>query len=159
MANEMALAEIAMLEGRDVGLSRWFEIGQDRIDSFATLTEDSYFIHTDPDRARAESPFGDTVAHGFLTLSFLSAMSYDALPNVAGKRMQVNYGFDRIRFVAPVPAGARIRGRFVLKRCEWDGKEEATLTYGVTVEIENAERPAVVADWVARIWGAFSDAP
>ncbi|MEM9048817.1 MAG: MaoC family dehydratase [Pseudomonadota bacterium] len=158
MSQPITLATLAGQEGAEIGVSRWFALAQEQINRFAALTEDAYFIHTDPARARAETPFGGTVAHGFFTLSFLSAMSYDALPEVAGKRMQVNYGFDRIRFVAPVPAGARIRGRFALSRCQWAGGEEATLTYGVTVEIADAERPAVVADWVARIWGAFGEA-
>ncbi|MEM8740269.1 MAG: MaoC family dehydratase [Pseudomonadota bacterium] len=155
MKTPITMSELQSRTGAEVGLSRWFELDQSRIDRFAEVSEDAYFIHTDPERAKAEAPFGGTIAHGFLTLSLLSAMSYDALPEVVGKRMQVNYGFDRIRFVAPVPAGSAVRGRFLLSKCERTGPEEATLTYSVTVEIENSERPALAASWIARIWGNF----
>lgn len=155
MSEEVTLSDLAARIGEETGLSRWFALDQPRIDAFAELTEDAYFIHTDPARAAAETPFGGTVAHGFLTLAFLSAMAYDALPTLAGRSMQVNYGFDRLRFVAPVPAGARIRGRFVLTRCD-PRPGEVTLTHAVTVEIEGQDRPAIAADWLTRIWGAFS---
>ncbi|MEM9198270.1 MAG: MaoC family dehydratase [Pseudomonadota bacterium] len=155
MKTPITMSELQSRTGAEVGLSRWFELDQSRIDRFAEVSEDTYFIHTDPERAKAEAPFGGTIAHGFLTLSLLSAMSYDALPEVVGKRMQVNYGFDRIRFVAPVPAGSAVRGRFLLSKCERTGPEEATLTYSVTVEIEDSERPALAASWIARIWGNF----
>ena len=92
-------------------MSRWFLIDQKRIDAFADATEDWQFIHVDPEAAKA-TPFGSTIAHGFLTLSMLSAIAYDALPRVSGLAMGVNYGFDKVRFVAPVRAGRRIRGRF-----------------------------------------------
>src|ERR1700722_15621177 len=99
--------------GAETGVSRWFEISQTRIDAFAEVTEDMQFIHVDPAAARA-TPFGGTIAHGFLTLSMLSAIAYDALPRLAGLAMGVNYGFDKLRFVTPVRAGSRIRGRFKL---------------------------------------------
>ena len=100
--------------GGELGISEWFRIDQGMIDAFADLTQDRYFIHIDPARAAA-TQFGGTIAHGFLTMSMLSAMAYQACPAVEGTKTQVNYGFNRLRFVAPVPTGSRIRGRFVLK--------------------------------------------
>lgn len=148
-AGALTVAEMASRLGEELGVSRWFTIDQPMIDAFAALCEDDQFIHVDPERAR-ETPFGGTVAHGFLTLSLLSAMAYDAEPPLKGARMSVNYGFDRLRFVAPVPAGARVRGRFVLAEVEERRPGEVTLAWDVTVEIEGAERPAVAARWLQR---------
>lgn len=136
--------------GEEVGVSRWFEIPQSRIDAFADLTEDWQFIHIDRDRAAAETPFGGTIAHGFLTVSMLSAMTYDAVPRVDGVAMGVNYGFDKLRFLSPVPAGARIRGRFTLQSAEERREGEMTMTYAVEVEIEGQEKPALAAEWLSR---------
>src|SRR5260370_27172519 len=99
--------------GTEVGVSRWFAIDQSRIAAFADITEDRQFIHVDPEAARA-TPFGGAIAHGFLTLSMLSALAMDALPAIEGRAMGVNYGFDKLRFLSPVPAGARIRRRLQL---------------------------------------------
>lgn len=126
-------------------VSRWFEMGQGRIDAFAAVTEDRQPIHLDP--AAAER-FGGTIAHGFLTLSMLSAMAYDAYPEEAG--LSVNYGFDRIRFLSPVPSGARIRGRFATALEEERAPGERTLHRDVTVEVAGAARPALVARWIGR---------
>lgn len=145
----MGVAEMAARLGEELGVSRWFDVDQPRIDAFAALCEDRQYIHVDPVRA-AETPFGGTVAHGFLTLSLLSAMAYDAEPPLAGARMSVNYGFERLRFVAPVPAGARVRGRFVLAGLEERAPGEVTLSWDVTVEIEAGTRPAVAARWLQR---------
>lgn len=129
-------------------VSRWFAIDQDRIDAFAAVCEDDQFIHVDPDRA-TPTRFGGTVAHGFLTLSMLSAMAYDAMP-LRGE-MSVNYGFDRIRFLAPVPSGARVRARFALAASEERAPGETTLHWDVTVEVEGGgARPALVARWITR---------
>src|SRR6188768_4146023 len=100
--------------GNDEGTGEWFEVTQSQIDQFADVTEDHQFIHVDPERAKA-TPFGGTVAHGFLTMSLLAPMAFDAQPRLTGTAMSVNYGFDRVRLMAPVRAGSRIRGRFVLK--------------------------------------------
>ena len=125
-------------------LSRWYEIGQDRINAFADVTEDWQFIHLDTERM---APHGGTMAHGFLTLSMLSAMSYDVQPEIPGMVQGLNYGFDRIRFVSPVRAGQRIRGRFsVSDVVEKPGRYD--VTWDVTVEIDGAERPAIVAKWI-----------
>ena len=146
----VTLAELAAQTGAVVGTSRWFEIGQGRIDAFADATEDWQFIHVDPDRAAAEVPFGGTIAHGFLTVAMLSAMAYDALPVLAGRTMGVNYGFDRLRFVSPVPAGARIRAAFTLIEAREQAPGEIATKYGVTVEIEGRDKPALVAEWLTR---------
>ena len=151
----VALDDLVAREGQEIGVTRWFSMDQDRINAFADCTEDWYFIHTDPTKAAAETPWGGTIAHGFLTASLLSAMAYDVIPPITGVQHGVNYGFDKLRFVSPVPTGSRVRGRFVLSRCDTSKPGEITLTYGVTIEIEGQEvaaggRPAVVADWVAR---------
>jgi len=149
-ARSILLPEIRALVGAEVGVSRWFGIGQERIDAFADATEDWLFIHTDPVRAAREAPWGGTIAHGFLTASLLSAMAYDALPRVEGAPSGVNYGFDRLRFVSPVRAGKRVRGRFTLSKLDAARPGEVTLTYAVIVEIEGEAKPALVADWITR---------
>lgn len=146
----MTPAELEARTGGVVGTSRWFEIGQDRIDAFAETTEDWQYIHVDPARAAAETSFGGTIAHGFLTVAMLSAMAYDALPTIAGRTMGVNYGFDRLRFVSPVPAGARVRGIFTLIEARRPAPGEIATKYRVTVEIEGREKPALVAEWLTR---------
>ena len=128
---------------------------QSRIDSFADCTEDWYYIHTDPERAAGDTPWGGTIAHGFLTASLLSAMAYDVLPTIEGSVRGVNYGFDRLRFVSPVPSGSNIRGRFTLADAVTEKPGEITLKYAVTVEIEGQEietggRPALAAEWLTR---------
>ena len=134
--------------GSEVGVSDWFLIDQGKIDAFADLTHDHYFIHVDRARAAA-TRFGGTIAHGFLTLSMLAPMAYQACPAVQGTKTAVNYGFDRLRFVAPVPSGARIRGRFVLNSFDVQASGRWQAIYGVTVEIEGESKPALVAQWVS----------
>lgn len=136
--------------GHEIGASRWFAMEQSRVDAFADATEDWFYIHTNPQKAAAETPWGGTIAHGFLTASLLSAMAYDVLPRLEGSTRGVNYGFDRLRFVSPVPVGSRVRGRFTLSGADTDKPGEITLRYAATVEIEGAERPALVADWITR---------
>ena len=140
--------DLEALLGKEVGLSRWFLMDQERIGLFADVTEDQQFIHVDSERAKA-TPFGGTIAHGFLTLSMLSAMAEEAVPLVEGLIHSVNYGFDRVRFISPVSAGKRIRGRFELIAINV-GAGEITQTMKVTIEIENSEKPALVAEWVTR---------
>jgi acyl dehydratase len=147
---EASLPDVAMHMGRELGVSRWFEIPQERVDAFAKITEDEFFIHTDPERARRAAPYGGTIAHGFLTASLIAAMAYDAVPRIEGADRAVNYGFDRLRFVAPVPTGSRIRGRFKLTGLQLDKPGEITISMQVTVEIEDQEKPALVADWITR---------
>lgn len=147
MAEDIALAEMKNRVGTEMGVSDWITVDQTMIDAFAKATLDDQFIHTDPDRARAESPFGGTIAHGFLTLSLLSAMNYDALPRIRERTMGINYGFDSLRFVAPVKSGARVRGRFTLAEARFRGAAMLMTTYDVTVEIENEKKPALTARW------------
>ena len=132
------------LVGVELGPTSWLEVTQERIDAFATATDDPQWIHTDPERA-ATGPFGTTVAHGFLTLSLCVPMLYEALPPTG--RMVVNYGVNRVRFPAPVPSGARIRGRFrVVSIEEQSGGERATIE--AKVECQGVEKPVCVAELV-----------
>ncbi len=134
--------------GKEIGTSEWFLIDQPMIDAFARLTQDEYFIHVDP-AAAAATQFKSTIAHGFLSLSMLSVMAYQACPAVEGSKTQVNYGFNRLRFVSPVPVNARIRGRFTLKAFDVQPGERWQATHDVTVEIENKPKPALVAEWLS----------
>lgn len=145
----LSLDALRALQGREAGVSDWLEITQPMIDRFADLCGDHQFIHVDPVRA-VQTPFGGTIAHGFLTLSLLTWFAQGARPRIEGTRHSVNYGFDRLRFVAPVPAGSRIRGRFRLTQLEERVAREITQHWEATVEIEGAERPALIADWVIR---------
>ncbi len=140
-------SELQSLIGHEVGVSKWFEVDQSRIDAFAKITEDEQFIHVDPERAKA-TPFGGTIAHGFLTLSLASAMSYDAVKPLEGVVMGVNYGFDKLRFLAPVPAGSKVRGRFKLLSAEDKGGGRWLLKHELTVEIDGADKPALIAEWL-----------
>jgi acyl dehydratase len=139
-------SELAALVGRDF-VSRWLNVDQARIDAFARVTEDEQFIHVDPEKAR-DTVFGGTVAHGFLTLSLLSAMAYSALPRIEGAAHGVNYGFDRVRFVRPVPSGSRVRGHFTLRAVTPRSGREWQLSYDVSVEVEGTQKPALVAAWL-----------
>ena len=147
MAKEIALAEMKNFVGTELGVSDWITVDQTMIDAFAKATLDEQFIHTDPERAKAGSPFGGTIAHGFLTLSLLSALNYDALPRIRETTMGINYGFDAVRFVTPVKSGARVRGRFTLAEARFRGAAMLVTTYDVTVEIENEKKPALTARW------------
>ncbi len=140
-------SELAALIGTEVGVSKWFEIDQARINAFADATEDWQFIHIDPEAAAA-TPFGGTIAHGFLTLSLASAMSYDAVTPLDGVVMGVNYGFDKLRFLAPVPAGSKVRGRFKLLSAEDKGGGRWLIKHELTVEIEGGPKPALIAEWL-----------
>jgi acyl dehydratase len=133
--------------GEEVGVSDWALLDQDRINAFADVTFDPYFIHTDPERAKKETPFGSTIAHGFLTLSMLSAMAYDALPDIEGRTMGMNYGFDKIRFISPVRAGSKVRGRFTIAGVTRK-PGQIVVRYGVAVEIEGQDKPALAAEWL-----------
>ena len=138
--------------GNEVGVSSWHLIDQKRIDVYADVIEDLQFIHIDPERAARETPYGTTVAHGFLTMSLLSIMSYEVMPVVAGTTMSVNYGFDRLRFISPVRAGSRVRGRFTLTEARLRKPNELLSRSSVTVEIEGEEKPALAADWLGLIY-------
>nr|WP_249157097.1 MaoC family dehydratase [Bradyrhizobium diazoefficiens] len=140
--------------GKEIGVSSWHLIDQPRIDTYADVTEDHQFIHVDPERAKKETAFGTTIAHGFLTMSMLSVMSYEVMPAIAGTTMGVNYGFDKLRFISPVRSGNRIRGRFVLAEAKLRKPNELQSRTNVTVEIEGEDKPALVADWLGLIYFA-----
>jgi len=140
--------------GREIGVSSWHVIDQPRIDTYADVTEDHQFIHVDPERAKKETAFGTTIAHGFLTMSMLSVMSYEVMPAIAGTTMGVNYGFDKLRFISPVRSGKRVRGRFVLAEAKLRKPNELQSRTNVTVEIEGEDKPALVADWLGLIYFA-----
>ena len=141
------LTEIKSRIGSEVGVSSWTTLDQARIDGFADATEDRQFIHVDPEAA-AKTPFGGTIAHGFLTLSLLSRMAAEAMLIPDGVRMAVNYGFDRVRFLAPVRSGKRVRGRFTLDSIEEKAPGQWLLRHTVTVEIEDEAKPALTAAWL-----------
>ena len=142
------LDEIMARIGSEVGISSWIALDQVRIEQFADATEDRQFIHVDP-AAAAQTPFGGTIAHGFLTLSLLSRMGAEAMLVPDGMKMAVNYGLDRVRFLAPVRSGKRIRGRFTLDSVDEKGPGQVLLRHAVTVEIEGEQKPALSAVWLA----------
>lgn len=141
------------LVGKEIGVSSWHLIDQPRIDTYAGVTEDHQFIHVDPDKAK-ETAFGTTIAHGFLTMSMMSVMSYEVMPAIAGTTMGVNYGFDKLRFISPVRSGKRVRGRFVLAEARLRKPNELQSRTNVTVEIEGEDKPALVAEWLGLIYFA-----
>jgi acyl dehydratase len=146
----MPVATIEEIQGRvgsEIGVSDWLVVDQARIDAFADITEDHQFIHVDPERA-AKTPFRGTVAHGFLTLSLLSRMAEGVMLRPETLRMAVNYGFDKVRFMGPVRSGKRVRGRFKMLSAEEKRASQWQITYEVTVEIEDEEKPALIADWI-----------
>ena len=142
-----SLADIRSRVGQEIGISSWLSIDQARIDVFAEATEDRQFIHVDP-AAAAQTPFGGAIAHGFLTLSLLSRMGAEAMLIPEGIKMAVNYGLDRVRFLAPVRSGKRVRGRFVLDSVEEKARGQVLLRHTVTVEIEGETKPAMTAIWL-----------
>ena len=150
----LSLAAYQAMVGKEVGVSSWHLLDQPRINAFADVIEDHQFIHIDPERAKRETPFGSTVAHGFLTMSLLSIMSYEVMPVIEGTTMGVNYGFDKLRFISPVKAGSRVRGRFVLAEAKLRKDKELQSRTNVTVEIEGEDKPALVADWLGLIYFA-----
>ncbi|MGW8392070.1 MaoC family dehydratase [Pseudoduganella sp. HUAS MS19] len=142
------VAELEALVGQEVGVSGWVDITQERVNTFGASTNDEQWIHTDPVRAAAESPYGGTVAHGFLTLSLLPGLLQDAVC-MEDMRMGVNYGLDKVRFPAPVPVGGRVRGHVILRSINAVAGCHQ-LAWEVTVECEGSEKPACVAEFLMR---------
>lgn len=140
-------ADLQATVGADLGVSDWITIEQDRVNQFADVTEDHQFIHVNPEMAKM-TPFGGPIAHGFLTLSLLSKFSEQGGLVIEGVKMGVNYGFEKVRFLAPVKVGKKVRGHFKLKAADEKRPGQYLLTYEVTVEIEGEEKPALVADWL-----------
>lgn len=141
-------SDLKSFVGKEIGVSDWAVIDQDRIAKFADITEDWNFIHVDTEAAKA-TPFGTTVAHGFLTLSMLSRLARDVVLVCEGATMAVNYGFEKVRFSAPVKSGKRIRARFTLMSAESRFAGQWSFKYGVRVEIEGEDKPALVAEWLS----------
>ena len=145
------LDEIRSKAGKDIGVSGWLTVGQDRIQLFADATDDHQFIHVDPAMA-ARTPFVGTIAHGFLSLSLLSRMAADVMLVPDTTKMAVNYGLDRVRFIAPVRSGKRVRGRFVLDSVEEKAPGQILMRHTVTVEIEGEDKPALTAQWLGLLF-------
>jgi acyl dehydratase len=142
-----SLRDLESRVGQEVGVSPWLEVTQERIDTFAKAIEDFQWIHVDAARAK-DSPFGGTIAHGFLTLSLLSRLSEMTFA-YTDRRMGINYGLNRVRFTSPVPSGSRVRARFTLAKYE-ELEGGVQVTWSTTVEIENSRKPALVAEWIGR---------
>jgi acyl dehydratase len=137
--------EVKAAAGTEVGVSDWVEVSQERIEQFAQATGDNQWIHVDVERARRESPIGTTIAHGLLTLSF-APLFIRSVMHVEGLKNTLNYGANRVRYITPVPAGSRLRGRVTIVAAEEPSSGGLRVTYGVTIEIENRDRPACVAE-------------
>lgn len=148
MSIDAALKQLTAQIGTEVGVSNWITVDQTMIDRFADVTHDDQWIHVDPARA-ADTPFGGTIAHGFLTLSLASRFAYDCFPLLEGQSMGVNYGFNRLRFLSPVRPGDRVRGRFTLTDVTQRTSTDLMRTMALTIEIEGANTPALVAEWLA----------
>ena len=151
MPRTVTLEEMHGLVGQELSPSAWKVIGQDRIDQFADVTEDWQFIHIDPDKAK-DTPFGTTIAHGFLSLSMLSALVPDDYPMPDDVAMGVNYGFDKIRFIQPVASGSKIRSRMKLLAFEERVPKQYQSRWDVTVEIEGQSKPALKAEWLTLVF-------
>jgi acyl dehydratase len=156
---EISLADVAGLVGQELGISDWITVDQTMIDQFANATLDHQFIHVDPERAKAESPFGGTIAHGFLSLSLLSAMNYETMPKIREQTIGINYGFDKVRFMSPVKSGTRVRGHFTLADSRFRGAGMLMTTYDVSIEIENEKKPALTATWITIVQFDPKDRP
>ncbi|MEO1793036.1 MAG: MaoC family dehydratase [Pseudomonadota bacterium] len=149
-ADAVTIAELAARKGENLGVSDWLTVDQDLINAFADVSGDHQWIHVDTFRAAAHAPSGTTIAHGFLLVALLSRFRAEAVPPFADAAMGINYGFDRLRFVSPVKAGDRVRGRFVLDACSWLDRKTAQLTWNATIELEMASKPALAATWLTR---------
>ncbi len=145
------IEELKALVGQEVAVSEWFRVTQERVNQFADVTEDHQWIHSDPERAKAETPFGGTIAHGFLTLSLLSHLTSSSIQVKGDFKMAINYGLNKVRFVSPVPVGSAIQSRLVLQAVE-EVQGGYQLAWNITVTAENAARPSLVAEWLVRYY-------
>jgi acyl dehydratase len=144
----MKIRDLEHRVGEEIAVSPWLEVTQERIDTFAKAVDDFQWIHVDPARAKG-SPFGGTIAHGFLTLSLLSHLS-EMTFSFTERRMGINYGLNRVRFTSPVPSGSRVRARFTLAKYEKIEGNGVQVVWNTTVEIEGKEKPALVGEWIGR---------
>ena len=143
--------QLRQMVGQEVGVSKWVEVTEERINAFADATDDHQWIHIDSRRAKEDSPYHRTVAHGFLTLSLLSSFWHQAVEMPTGSEMKINYGLNRVRFPAPVPAGSRIRARFGLQSVsDFDGGVQ--MTWKVDVEVDGSTKPCLAAEWIVRVY-------
>lgn len=147
----MTLDDLRTRVGEEIRISDWHTVSQSRIDQFANVTGDDQWIHLDQDRARRESPYGTTIAHGFLTVALLSQLMNEAIEIHGDFKMRINYGFNRLRFTGAVPSGSRIRGRFSLQSIK-DVEGGVEIAWLSTVEVEGRDKPALVADWLGRTY-------
>jgi acyl dehydratase len=145
---QTALENSTKLIGTEVGVSNWITVDQPMIDDFAKTTHDEQWIHVDPERAAKETPFGGAIAHGFLTLSLASRFAYDCFDMLPGQVMGINYGMNKLRFLMPVRAGSRLRGRFTLQEVKARNATDLLRTNTLTIEIEGNDTPALVAEWL-----------
>jgi acyl dehydratase len=145
------IEELKGLVGQEVATSDWFDISQSRIDAFAEVTGDHQWIHIDSERAKTDSPFHTTIAHGFLTLSLISQFASQTVKVEGDFKMGINYGLNRVRFTSPVPSDSRVRARFALHSVE-DITGGSQITWAVTVEVEGAAKPSLVAEWLVRYY-------
>jgi acyl dehydratase len=145
---QTAFTQSQALVGTEVGVSNWITVDQEMIDTFAKTTHDEQWIHVDPERAAAETPFGGTIAHGFLTLSLASRFAYDCFSLMPGQVMGINYGMNKLRFLMPVRAGSKLRGRFTLVDVKARSATDLLRTNTLTLEIDGEETPALVAEWL-----------
>ena len=134
--------------GQKIGSSGWITVAQERINEFAEITEDPQFIHIDPDRAKQLSPFGKTIAHGFLVLSLASKFAIQVLPETSSKIVRINYGFNKIRFVHPVFVNSRVRGTFTLNSIEKKNSFSLLKNFELNIEIKDTKKPALIAEWL-----------
>ncbi len=148
-ALQNALATSEKLVGTEVGVSNWITVDQKMIDDFAKTTHDEQWIHVDPERAARETPFGGTIAHGFLTLSLASRFAYDCFSLMPGQVMGINYGMNKLRFLKPVVAGSRLRGRFTLQKVTAKSATQLLRENLLSIEIEGEETPALIAEWLS----------
>ncbi len=151
MAEAVTIDELKEMVGQETGVSDWFEIDQERINQFADVTLDHQFIHVDTEKAKM-TPFGTTIAHGFLTLSMLPYLGESGAVPVKGTAMGVNYGTDKVRFLSPVKVNSKIRSRSTLKSVEEKGPGRYLITNTITVEIDGEDKPALIADWLSMIF-------
>jgi acyl dehydratase len=147
----MTLEDLRGSVGKELGVSQWHDVTQAQIDRFADVTGDRQWIHLDRERAARESPYGTTIAHGFLTVSLLSMLMNEAVEMTGDVKLRVNYGFNRLRFTGAVPSGSRIRGRFTLQSVK-DVEGGVEIAWLSTVEVEGRDKPALVAEWLGRTY-------